>query len=462
MITIRRERCGGPCRRTRRRGSDARHQLNRSAAPYAKVAAARQAYDACMNEKDILTAFCTQDRYISFWVEQRREPRRPPPPAQPCPGPDLVLMPDPQSTTGTLARTYRAKGSKPETVAYWAKRAAGATPASMGVDITMPQPTYALPRVGEPVNASGVPVGAKLVVSTAESIDLLHADISRLVPARLASPADYRGKSYLSPGTPISLRVQRETQRDKLVFVNFSVDSIEVNGQKHPLPVTAQDGRTIELMDAFGRLPAKPPITVLPPQTLLHFVVVPTDPATLPAVPFITEDKKLTYSHGVRANVASGNPGGTLPTSNGPGTAALQAASGSDTTAIPGNLALSLVAVEPIDLASADATRRFRAQTTAPVIHQGNILIPAGSDVFLKVMRKQETRGFLHVALAADYAIIAGSQVPLATTQMMRSVSRGTTPLGIPTRPGQLPPPGAPTLPAQTQLNLITVTPQTR
>ncbi len=121
---------------------------------------------------------------------------------------------------------------------------------------------------------------------------------------------------------------------------------------------------------------------------------------------------------------------------------------------------IAVVAAEPIDLSSDDGTRQFRAQTTAPVKYQNQVLIPAGTDVYLRVRQQGRTGLANRVFITIDTILPDGKPIPVRTNPILRFVRLRQNADSIPRRQPvrrQDSMMGAQTLPAGTPLAFITI-----
>jgi hypothetical protein len=137
-----------------------------------QMQAEKEAFGRCMNENDVATAACTEDFYISYWVSMRKDPTLNRGPGGTCaPVVMAVALPrvgiyatrPPEIVQLEIVRKYAADTAK---MAELEKEAAGTTPATFGIDGTVPHPVSPLPASGAPVNSLGVPVGATFTMTT--------------------------------------------------------------------------------------------------------------------------------------------------------------------------------------------------------------------------------------------------------------------------------------------------------
>jgi hypothetical protein len=96
---------------------------------------------------------------------------------------------------------------------------------------------------------------------------------------------------------------------------------------------------------------------------------------------------------------------------------------------VPGLLAgtrLAVLTIDPIDLAGIDAGRRFRAQLQYPVQSHGKVILPEGTDVFLKATLRQlpgaSNPNIAQIAITVDYVSMDNKHIPIAANEFFRSL----------------------------------------
>jgi hypothetical protein len=91
------------------------------------------------------------------------------------------------------------------------------------------------------------------------------------------------------------------------------------------------------------------------------------------------------------------------------------------------------------------------------------VVIPAGADVFVKVIRKGRNALFYQVALTVDTVVLEGKKIPVRTNQIPRNVripqEGAPAPRARATQQQRLPA-GAETLPPGTRLQFSAAPPQ--
>ncbi len=93
---------------------------------------------------------------------------------------------------------------------------------------------------------------------------------------------------------------------------------------------------------------------------------------------------------------------------------------------LPPGTTFTVIAVDPIDLEGIDAGRRFRAQLQYPVQSNGKVILPEGTDVFLKATRRQlpgaSNPNIAQIAITVDYVSMDNKHIPIATNEFFRSL----------------------------------------
>ena len=91
--------------------------------------------------------------------------------------------------------------------------------------------------------------------------------------------------------------------------------------------------------------------------------------------------------------------------------------------------------IDLIDLPGVDSDRRFRARLEEPVQSAGEVILPKGTDIFLKASRKQGPGmppDVIRLAIFLDYATLEGKQIPLASREVVKVVRTKGTAKGDP------------------------------
>lgn len=96
---------------------------------------------------------------------------------------------------------------------------------------------------------------------------------------------------------------------------------------------------------------------------------------------------------------------------------------------IPNGLQLWVTTTDAIDISGVNAGRSFRGQVDRTVEVGGRVIIPQGTQVFLKVrnLGSGGSANFVHLAISIDHAVINGQNVALVTTEATQTL--GTTTL---------------------------------
>jgi hypothetical protein len=386
----------------------------------------QDAFNRCMSETDIMTAACTEDLYIRTWIKRRQTPTQGWATPQPCP-PVLVTVTPPLGNTAVPQQSWvvdlkrvRAYASKPAEMAKLEQEAAGETPATYGLDTSIPPPVSPIPVFGKPVNSLGVPVGAKIEVTLLEPIDLVRPVAGHRYRAQLLGPANFRDHLSLSKGLEVSVRAYRkESSNPKFFTVVIEAVSTTIGSQSYPLPGSL-DGPELQAFNAlsFRALSGSP----RPTQTMLPAGITlkgdvwsalplrPDDPADagsplLREAPFPTDDPEFMHPANRTVMGAPRPQYSLLPGLLHP------------TTPFP----IPVITAEEIDLTSDDPDVRFQAKAADPVEYQGDTVIPAGADVYLKVIRKGRNALYYQVALTVDAVVLDGKEIPLRTNQIARN-----------------------------------------
>jgi len=427
-----------------------------------QIHAEEAAFNRCMNETDAATAACTEGAFVAYWINLRHDPNVNTGPIAPC-APVTVpltrlrvdLRRERQLLTLEHVRAYAADPAK---MAELEKQSAGITPASLEIRTSLAPPVAPFPAFGTPVNSLGVPVGAKFAIALLEPIDLLHVDAARRYPAQMLGPANFRGRVSLSKGVGVLVRAYRQdTTNPRIIMIGIESVSAVIDSRPYPLPGLLESPE-LQTINAGGGVTAGDKQTVLPAGATLEGTVLSTlrprldDPADansplLHAAPFPTEDPA--FLNAERGPETSGGaprpkysllPGGLSP---------------------PTSLPLHVVVADPVDLTTDDNSLRFRAQTAAAVQYQGETVLPAGTDVFLKVSRKGQNALFYQVTLTVVSALIGGKEIPLQTSQLPRNARiprQGTVARAATARQQRLPF-GVDTLPPGTRLQFSILAP---
>jgi hypothetical protein len=383
-------------------------KANRPNVPQSVVDGEHKAYDACMNQNDIITSYCTQDRRMLYRVEQQRSPDQAPAMSlDPCPGEDISRPPNYRSRSpyrdGAMVVRYRGYGDNPDSIAMMVKVAGSITPAVLAGAMPMgpaPKPST-LPQTGEPLNALGVPVGARLTIVTQEPIDLVRTTAAQRYRARLDGPAVFKDKSYLSSGVEVFVRVRRNEQVTSkgLLSAAIASDYAVVVGRRHALP----SGELPILI----RLDSQS--TTLPPQSRYTLTLT----GTLPEAD---------------GDTASAERQVPVPQPAVPQPSAGTASAGGR---IRAQLRIAVVTVDAIDPNRIDGTGHFRAHAAEAVLDGGTVLIPKGADVSLKVVRTQPPGSVPQMAIEVESAFADGRRMQLSTEPVIRREA-ASSPRSIP------------------------------
>jgi hypothetical protein len=107
--------------------------------------------------------------------------------------------------------------------------------------------------------------------------------------------------------------------------------------------------------------------------------------------------------------------------------------------AIPGTWPLQVALSESISADDLQSGRDFRALSLVPVMSAGKMIVPPGVMVYLKVraLGPGPQPNSLRLSLAADYAEVNGTRVPLTSNELERvilTVSGGSPRPGLPSR----------------------------
>jgi hypothetical protein len=93
---------------------------------------------------------------------------------------------------------------------------------------------------------------------------------------------------------------------------------------------------------------------------------------------------------------------------------------------IPFGARFALVTIDSINLAGVDSGRRFHAQLEQPVAAGGVVILPKGTDIMLKAIRRQlpnvPNPRMVQIAISIDYASMDGKQIPITTNEFYKSL----------------------------------------
>lgn len=203
------------------------------------------AYSVCMNQNDMLTAFCTQNMRFRWAYATRRSPRPGPPPSCSAPLPNRGEVP------AILGATV------------------GAAP-GLPAKLLAPPPPVSNPAAAPPVV---IPEGTVLQVSVASPINAEAIGVPGVVfMARLEQPVQAGGKVLVRAGAIIMLkaRLVGPGPGPNTVRMSLAADYVKVNDQR--VPFTSSEAVQTVLAKRLGPQTPGVPNSV-PANTKLSFTV---------------------------------------------------------------------------------------------------------------------------------------------------------------------------------------------